>query len=153
MDSNKLEVAYNHLAHYIQLETGCANPYNLDLTAFIDTAAILTLLTSNAPASSNTHTNLSISIIQPGGTSMHTTRAMELLLQKLPPDARMAHRLPGLVNNLLSVAVLCNAGCKVYFHSTGCEVTINREIILQGWRDTKSNCGKSKSSTMARSLT
>ncbi len=45
-DSNKLEVAYNHLAHYIQLETGCANPYNLDLTAFIDAAAMLTLLTS-----------------------------------------------------------------------------------------------------------
>jgi hypothetical protein len=50
-DSNKLEVAYNHLAHYIEIETGCANPYDLDLTAFIDTAATLTFLTSKAPAS------------------------------------------------------------------------------------------------------
>jgi hypothetical protein len=137
VDLNELEVAFNHLAHYIQLETGCANPYNLEQTAFINTAAMLMLLTSKAPASSNTHTNLGISVIQPGGTSMRTTHAMDLLLQKLPPDAHMAHRLPGLVNNLFSVAVLCNARCKVYFHSTGCEVTLNGEIILRGWRDPK----------------
>jgi hypothetical protein len=66
---------------------------------------------------------------------MRTTHTMDLLLQKLPPDARMAHHLPELVNNLFSVAVLSNAGCKVYFHSTGCKVSLNKEIILQGWRD------------------
>jgi hypothetical protein len=85
VDLNKLEVAYNHLAHYIQLETSCANPYNLELTAFINTATMLTLLTSTALASPNTHTNLGMSVIQPGGISMHTTQAMDLLLQKLPP--------------------------------------------------------------------
>jgi hypothetical protein len=47
----------------------------------------------------------------------------------------MAHSLPGLTNNLLSVAVLCNAGCKVFFNATGCEVTLNGKIILRGWRD------------------
>jgi hypothetical protein len=55
---------------------------------------------------------------------------MDLFLQKLPPNAHMADHLPKLVNNLLFVAVLCNAGCKVYFHSTGCEVTLKGEIIL-----------------------
>ncbi len=74
---------------------------------------------------------------QPGGTSMRTTHTIDLLLQKLPPNACMAHRLPGLINNLLFIAVLCNADCKVYFHSTDCEVTLNGEIILQGWRDPK----------------
>jgi hypothetical protein len=108
-DSKKLEGAYKLLAHYIQLETICANPYNLDLTEFINTAAMLTLLTSKAPASPNTHTSLGISVIQPGGSSMCTTHVMDLLLQKLPPDAFMAHHLPGLVNNILSVAVLCDA--------------------------------------------
>ena len=137
MDSNKLEVAYNHLAHYIQLEKNSANTYNLEQTAFINTAAMLTLLTSRAPASPNTHTNLGIRVIQPGGTSMRTTHAMGLLLQKLPPNAHMAHHLPGLLNNLLSVTVLCNTGCEVYFHSTGCEVILKGEIILQGWRDPK----------------
>jgi hypothetical protein len=52
-------------------------------------------------------------------------------------NTRMAHRLHGLVNNLLSGAVLWNVGCKVYFHSTGCGVTLNGEIINQGWRDPK----------------
>jgi hypothetical protein len=28
-----------------------------------------------------------------------------------------------------------NAGCKVFFHATGCEVTHNNAVILQGWRD------------------
>jgi hypothetical protein len=98
---------------------------------------MLTLLTSKALASPNTHTNLGISVIQPGGTSMRTTHAMDLLLQKLPPNARMAHHLPGLINNLFSVTVLCDVDCKVYFHSTGCKVTLNGEIILRGWRDPK----------------
>ncbi len=55
-DSTKSRVAYSHLSNYIRLETGCANPYNLDLTALIDTSATFTLLTSKAPASPNTHT-------------------------------------------------------------------------------------------------
>jgi hypothetical protein len=135
---DELEVVYNHLTHYIQLETGCANPFDLDLTAFINTAAKLMLLTSKAPASPNTRTNLGISVIQPGSTSMCTTHQMDLLLQKLPPDACMAHRLPGLINNLLSIAVLCDAGCNVYFHIIGCKVSLNGEIILRGWRDPKS---------------
>jgi hypothetical protein len=107
------------------------------IPAFIDTAATLMLLTSKAPASLNTHTSLGISVIQLDGTSMRTTHTMALLLQNLPPDRRMAHQFPGLVNILLSTAVLCDAGCKVYFHSTGCEVSLNREIILRGWRDPK----------------
>jgi hypothetical protein len=91
---NQFKIAYNHLANYIQLEDGCANPYNLDFTALIDTAAMLTLLISKAPALPNTHTNLGISMIQQGSTRMRTMRAMVLLLWKLPPDKHMAHSLP-----------------------------------------------------------
>ncbi len=70
---------------------------------------------------------------------MRTTHPVNLLLNKLPPEAPLAHQLPGRVNNLLSVAVLCNAGCKVFFHKTGCKVTLDRKTILRGWRDPK-NC-------------
>jgi hypothetical protein len=70
---------------------------------------------------------------------MTTTHAVNLLLNNLPHEARLAHRLPGLVNNLLSVAVLCDAGCNVFFHKTGCKVTLDRKTILQGWRD-PTNC-------------
>ena len=66
---------------------------------------------------------------------MRTTHAVDLLLSKLPPHARMAHSLPGLTNNLLSVPVLCDAGCEVFFNATGCEVTLNGDVILRGWRD------------------
>jgi hypothetical protein len=68
---------------------------------------------------------------------MRTTHAVNLLLIKLPPEARLAHQLPGLVNYPLSIAVLCDAGCKVFFHKTGCKVNLDGETILQGWRDPK----------------
>jgi len=74
-------------------------------------------------------------------TSVH---AVNLLLKKLPADARLAHRLPGLVNNLLSVAVLCDAGCEVFFHKHGCEVTHNGGTILRGWRDPKNRLWRIK---------
>ena len=66
---------------------------------------------------------------------MTTTHAVDLLLRHLPKTARLGHRLPGLVNNLLSVATLVDAGCDVYFHRTGCEVAFDGTVILQGWRD------------------
>ncbi len=69
---------------------------------------------------------------------------MNLLLTTLPAKARLAHRLPGLVNNLLSVAVLCDAGCDVFFHKHGCKVTHNGETILRGWRDPKNRLWRIK---------
>ena len=66
---------------------------------------------------------------------MTTTHAVDLLLRNLPAMARLGHRLPGLVNNLLSVATLVDAGCNVYFHRTGCEVSFDGKVILRGWRD------------------
>jgi hypothetical protein len=80
-----------------------------------------------------------IAVVQPGRDCMATTHPVDLLLSKLPPEARLAHQLPGFVNNLLSVAILCNAGYKVFFHKTGCKVTLDGETILQGWHDPK-NC-------------
>jgi hypothetical protein len=75
---------------------------------------------------------------------MTSTHAVNLLLNKLPADARLAHQLPGLVNNLLLVAVLCDAGCEVFFHKHGCEVTHTGETILRGWRDPKNRLWRVK---------
>jgi hypothetical protein len=66
---------------------------------------------------------------------MFTTNTLELLLNKLPKAAREAHEAPTITNNLLSVSVLCDAGCEVYFHGHGCEITFNGETIVRGWRD------------------
>jgi hypothetical protein len=78
-------------------------------------------------------------IIQPAGGRMFTTKTLQLLLNKLPDAAREAHCAPGIINNLVSVSVLCDAGCEVFFHSTGCEVTFNGETIIRGWRDLRTN--------------
>jgi hypothetical protein len=46
---------------------GCANPTDLESTAFIDTAASVTLLTPNVPARSTTDSNVQITVLQPSG--------------------------------------------------------------------------------------
>ena len=63
---------------------------------------------------------------------MFTNKTMELLLAKLTKAAREAHRASGIINNLLFVSVLCDAGCEVFFHTTGCEISFNGEIIVRG---------------------
>ena len=70
---------------------------------------------------------------------MFTTKTVNLLLQKLPTKARQAHRVPGIINSLLSVPVLVDAGCEVFFHRTGCDITFNGETIIRGWRDIATN--------------
>jgi hypothetical protein len=72
---------------------------------------------------------------------MTSTITVNLLLQALPPDAHLAHCLPGLTNNLLLVAALCNAGCEVFFHRHGCEVTLKGTTIIRGWRDPPKDFG------------
>eukprot|EP00804_Cyclotella_cryptica_P013537 CCRYP_021093-RA/>CCRYP_021093-RA protein AED:0.19 eAED:0.14 QI:0/0/0/1/1/1/4/0/1001 len=64
-----------------------------------------------------------------------TTETFLLLLNKLPTAAKEAHRAPGIAHNLVSAATLANTECELFFHKTGCKVSLNGEIILQGWRD------------------
>ena len=70
---------------------------------------------------------------------MFTNKRMELLLAKLTNAAREVHLAPEIINNLLSVSVLCDAGCEVFFHITGCGISFNGEIIVRGWRDIQTN--------------
>jgi len=121
--------------NYSPTETGCANPTNLDDTAIIDTSASLSLLGISATATESAEQLPGKCIIQPNGARMTTTKNLEFLLTKLPKSARQAHRLPGIVNNLLSVAEFCDAGCDVEFHHTGCNVLYNGKIVMRGWRD------------------
>jgi hypothetical protein len=70
---------------------------------------------------------------------MTITHAVDILLSNLPPEACLVYQLPGLVNNLLSIAILCYTGCEVFFHKTGREVTLDGTTILRGWCD-PTNC-------------
>ena len=46
---------------------------------------------------------------------MSTTKTMELWLAKLPKAAKEAHRAPGIINDLISVSILCDTDCEVFF--------------------------------------
>eukprot|EP00804_Cyclotella_cryptica_P016763 CCRYP_002057-RB/>CCRYP_002057-RB protein AED:0.42 eAED:0.42 QI:0/0/0/1/0/0/2/0/226 len=99
---------------------GCTNPDDLNTTAIINTGANQT-----QPKA----------VIQPKGPIL-TTRNLILLLNKLPANAKLAYRTPGIKHNLIAASELINAGCKLFFHQHGCEVTLHQEIILRGWRGT-----------------
>ncbi|KAL7475994.1 hypothetical protein ACHAW6_007122, partial [Cyclotella cf. meneghiniana] len=117
------------------VSSGCENPSNLSSTALLDTAANISLLTDGAPAEKISQQYTPKSVMQPKGDRLHTTENLLLLLNKLPLIAREAHRAPGITNNLMSAATLADAGCEIFFHKTGCEVSLNGEVILRGWRD------------------
>ena len=70
---------------------------------------------------------------------MHTTETIELKIENLPKNAKIGHRLPGIVNNLVAAPILCDAGCEVKFTKTDVTVTKNNEILLTGWRDPTNN--------------
>eukprot|EP00804_Cyclotella_cryptica_P024308 CCRYP_020873-RA/>CCRYP_020873-RA protein AED:0.26 eAED:0.26 QI:0/0/0/1/1/1/3/0/386 len=96
--------------------------------------ANISLLQDRAPAQKAPTQTSAKTVTQPNGTLL-TTDTLLLMLNKLPATAQIAHRSPGISNNLLAASELVDAGCEIFFHSTGCEVTHNGEIILRGWRD------------------
>jgi hypothetical protein len=134
----------SQLAKAINISSDCSNPSNLDATALINTAASISLLTPQAPANNAITTNVKITVIQPSGAKMTSTNTVNLLLQALPPKDHLAHRLTSLTNNLLLVAALCDAGCEVFFHRQGCEVTLEGTTIIRGWRDPKNKLWRVK---------
>jgi hypothetical protein len=71
--------------------------------------------------------------MQHTGARLHTTENLLLFLNKLPISACKAHHTPDIINNLLSASEIADTRCK-FFHKTGCEITHNGEIILQGWK-------------------
>ena len=125
--------------NYLSTKSGCTNPPKLYTTALLDSAANVTLLSEQASAEDALLQLPKKTIIQPAGARIFTTKTLQLLHNKLQKPAREAHCAPSIVNNLVSVSVLCDAGCKVYFHYTGCEVTFNGETIIRGWRDLRTN--------------
>jgi hypothetical protein len=132
----KVDIAYNILANLFPHYFGCTNRPDSSSTACIGYAASKSLVTPSTQTSPAISLE-SIIVIQSGGDKMRTTHTADLLLSKLPPNACMGHSLPGLTNDLPSIEVLCNAGCKEFFNATGCEVTFDGKVILQGWHDPK----------------
>jgi hypothetical protein len=75
----------------------------------------------------------------PNGTTIQSSHTCDLLLTDLPPLARQAHILQGLVNNsLISVRQLCDNGCNVTFTQEQVTVSKNGKCVMYGSRDLRS---------------
>jgi hypothetical protein len=114
----------NHFA----LSLDCTPPLPnviTDETAILDSGCTNIFLSATSPCSDS-------STIQ----SSHTCN---LLLTDLPPQARQAHILPGLVHNsLISVGQLCDNGCIITFTRDQVTVTKNKKCVMHGSRDPRS---------------
>ena len=71
---------------------------------------------------------------------MTSTKTKELNIEELPQEARQCHICPDMNDkNLLSVPVLCDAGCMCIFCQKKVMVIKNNKIIMEGPRDPKTN--------------
>jgi hypothetical protein len=67
------------------------------------------------------------------GTSIQSSHTSDLLLTDLPPQARKAHILPGLVHNsLIYVGQLCDSGCDVTFTKERVTVMKDGKCVMLG---------------------
>ena len=94
---------------------GCVNPPNCNATALVDTAANLTILAAGAQSDRAKIQSQPKAVVQPKGNWLLTTENLLLLLNKLPIEARSAHRAPVISHYLVSVATLADAGCELFF--------------------------------------
>ena len=66
-------------------------------------------------------------------TSTHTYK---LDISWLPNDAKESHIVPGLAHaSLISIKILCDAGCKVTYDDDECRVYYNRKVVWIGKRE------------------
>eukprot|EP00957_Ditylum_brightwellii_P057790 4382373-Ditylum_brightwellii.AAC.1 len=66
----------------------------------------------NAPAAEAATQEANKTFTIPNGTNMQTSKALQLLLSKLPPAAGRSFRLNKIMHNLVAVSKLCDAGCE-----------------------------------------
>ena len=77
-----------------------------------------------------------ITLGTPSNGTIMTTETLELLLSKLPEEAREAFRAPDIPHNLIAACELVDAGCSIHFYKHGCEIEFEGETLYRGWRDT-----------------
>jgi hypothetical protein len=108
-------------------------------TAILDSGCTSNFLSATAPCNNEQEAHVPLSVNMPNGTTIQSSHTCELLLADLPPQARNAHILPGLVHNsLISVGQLCDSGCNVTFTQEQVTVSRDRQCVMYGSRDPRS---------------
>ena len=76
-----------------------------------------------APVKNIRPTTAPLEIALPDGKTIQSTHTCELDIPSLPPKAREAHIVPGLKHaSLISIKMLCDAGCNVEYNANKCDV-------------------------------
>jgi hypothetical protein len=108
-------------------------------TAILDSGCTSNFLSATAPCSNKQAAHVPLNVNMPNGTTIKSSHTCDLLLTDLPPQARKAHILPGLVyNSLISVGQLCDNGCSVTFTQEQVTVSKNGKCVMYGSRDPRS---------------
>jgi hypothetical protein len=108
-------------------------------TEILDSGCTSNFFSATAPCINKQEAHVRLSVNMPNGTTIQSSHTCDLLLTYLPPQARKAHILPGLVHNsLISVGKLCDNGCNKTF--TQEQVTVSRDIkcVIYRSRDLRS---------------
>ncbi len=101
--------------------------------AILDSGATSHFLTTAAPMTNMRPTSKPIIARLPNGECVHSTHTCTLDIPALPASAQYTHIIPGLASHsLISIVILCNAGCNVVFTKIGCTITYCGKVILCG---------------------
>ena len=81
-------------------------------------------------------TNQPLTINLPDGGTIQSTYTCQLNMPWLPAKARVANIVPGLAHtSLVSISTLCDAGCKVKYNESTCDVYFNNRKVWTGQRE------------------
>ena len=106
--------------------------------AVMDSGATGNFLVTDAPISERTEAHDQISVTLPDGSQVESTHTGLIDIPQLPKAARIGYVIPGLnTHSLMSVVVLCNAGCTVKFTKIGVTVKYRGSTILTGRKCTR----------------
>jgi hypothetical protein len=104
-----------------------------DDTATLDSGCTSNFLSAAAPCIDKQPAHVPLNVNMPNGTTIQSSHTCNLLLTDMPPQARQAHILPGLVHNsLISVGQLCNNECSVTFTQDQVIVSRNGKDVMYG---------------------
>jgi hypothetical protein len=110
-----------------------------DDTAIIDSGFTSNFLSAADPCSDKQEAHVPRNVNMPTGMTIQSSHTCSFLLTDLPPQARQAHILPGLVyNSLISVGQLCDNECSVILTQDQVMVSRNGKDVMYGSRDPKS---------------
>ena len=107
------------------------------VTAHPDTGATGHFLNEECPGVEIPHEP--INVICANESEMTSTKTMELNIDGIAQEAKKAHIFPDMKKNLLSVPVLCDAGCNCNFEKDKVVITKENKTIMEGPRDPTTN--------------